>query len=304
MSIAGGHHLAVDLALRAGCDCLQIFVKNQRQWEARRLADDEVQQFRKAMSGSGLESVVAHASYLINLASPDAALRKKSIAAMIDELTRCEALGVPLLIVHPGAHMGAGVDAGIASIAGSLDSIHKATAGFSTRVALEGTAGQGTAIGHQFEHLGHIINSVRDPGRLRVCLDTCHLYAAGHNLADTVAFEAMMDDLEGHVGHDKIACMHTNDSMAPCGSRIDRHEHITKGRIGRKGFENILNDPRLAKVPRILETPKDEDGRGVRLDRLNLKRLRSMVMCPDAGAGRAARVNSRRTKGTMSKAIV
>ncbi len=277
MSVAGGLHLAFDAAIAAGCDCLQIFVKNQRQWTAKPLTDEQVREFRQAMAATQVTPVVAHASYLINLASPNETLRRKSVAAMIDELTRCEALGVSSLVVHPGAHMGEGLDAGIARIAGSLNEIHVATPGFATRVALEVTAGQGSTIGFEISHLGRIISAASEPERLRVCLDTCHLFAAGYNLSDSAGYQQMTDELAAHVRFENVCCIHTNDSKGDCGSRLDRHDHITQGRIGRRGFENLLNDSRLAAVPRILETPKGTDDQGIDLDRLNLDCLRGMI---------------------------
>lgn len=277
MSVAGGLHLAFDLALEAGCDCLQIFVKNQRQWVAKPLTDEQSAAFRKTMAVTRITPVVAHASYLINMASPDDALRQRSIAAMIDELTRCEALGVVSLVVHPGAHMGQGVDAGIARIALSLDEIHAATPGFKTTIALEVTAGQGSTIGFEIAHLGRIMAASKVPGRVRICLDTCHLFAAGYDLSDMADYQRLTDELAASVRFDNVSCIHVNDSKGDCGSRIDRHDHINQGRIGRQGFEHILNDPRLAAAPRILETPKRTDESGVDLDRLNLDCLRGLI---------------------------
>lgn len=278
LSVAGGLHLAFDAAVKVGCDCMQIFVKNQRQWSARPLRDEEASIFREAQARTRIAPVVAHASYLINMASPDDRLRKKSVAALIDELTRCEALGVTGLVVHPGAHMGEGVDEGIRRVARSLDEMHAATRGFnSSMILLESTAGQGTTLGHQIAQLGAMIEQTSDPDRLGVCIDTCHLFAAGYDLRDASAYNAMMHELETHVGLSRVRCIHVNDSKGDCGSRIDRHEHITKGRIGKAGFANLLNDPRLAHVPRILETPKGVDGRGDDLDRVNIGRLKRLI---------------------------
>ncbi|RIK68526.1 MAG: deoxyribonuclease IV [Planctomycetota bacterium] len=278
LSVAGGLHLAFDAAVRIGCDCLQIFVKNQRQWSARPLSEEQIRAWREAEAGCNVRPVVAHASYLLNLASPDSAARRKSIAALVDELTRCEALGVSGLVVHPGAHMGEGVDSGIRRICESLDEAHHATRGFSVRVLLETTAGQGTSLGHEIRQIGRMVEGVRESERLGVCLDTCHLFAAGYDLRDGEAYGRMMDELAAHVGLARIACIHTNDSKGGCGSRLDRHEHVTKGAIGRGGFANILNDPRLALVPRILETPKGVDGRSVDLDRVNIQRMKRLIM--------------------------
>jgi deoxyribonuclease-4 len=277
LSVAGGLENAFDAGRRTGCDCLQIFVKNQRQWSAKPLTDEQISAYKAAERRTGLSPVVAHASYLLNLASPLAANRKRSSLALIDELTRCEALGVSGLVLHPGAHMGDGVDEGIRRIAESIGQVHKATPGFAVRILLETTAGQGSAIGHEISHLGRIIDAVKQPERLMVCLDTCHLFAAGYDLRDEDAYGRMVDELAECIGLQRIACIHTNDSKMPCGSRVDRHEHITKGEIGKKGFANLLNDPRLAHAPRILETPKGADGRGTDLDKVNLARLRRLI---------------------------
>jgi len=277
LSVAGGLERAFDLAAEVGCDCLQIFVKNQRQWAARPLTEEQVRAFRSAQRRSSDKPVIAHGSYLLNLASPDRTIRRKSIAALADELERCEALGVAGLVVHPGAHMGEGIDAGIARIVTALDEIHARTAGFKTRVLLETTAGQGSSVGHEIAHIGRIIDGCKAPGRLRVCLDTCHLFAAGYDLRDPDAYERAITEIADHVGLTSVKCIHMNDSKNPCGSRVDRHEHITKGEMGRQAFVNVVNDRRLAAVPKILETPKGTDGRGTDMDRVNLRRLRRLI---------------------------
>lgn len=277
LSVAGGLHFAFDGAVDVGCDCLQIFVKNQRQWAARPLTDEQVRLFKEAQSRTGVRPVVAHASYLLNLASPDSANRKKSICALIDELKRCEALGVGGLVIHPGAHMGDGIEAGIKRIASSLDEVHTATRGFTCRILLETTAGQGSTIGHEAAQLGQIIDQTELPERIGICLDTCHVFAAGYDIRRNDDYERLTDELSRFVGIERVACIHTNDSKGDCGSRLDRHDHITKGKIGKIGFANILNDPRLATVPRILETPKGVDGRGTSLDRVNINRMKKLV---------------------------
>ncbi len=277
MSVAGGLENAFFAGRDAGCDCLQIFVKNQRQWSAPPLRDEHVRAFKRAQRETKLAPVVAHASYLLNLASPDETIREKSRRALADELERCEALGVGGLVIHPGAHMGEGLDAGIGRIVASIDEVHARTAGFATRILLETTAGQGTVIGYEIEQLRRILDGVRESERVGVCLDTCHLFAAGYDLRKPAAYESMVDELADKIGLRRIACIHTNDSKAACGSRVDRHEHITKGRIGKTGFANLVNDARLAHAPRILETPKGTDGRGADLDRVNLGRLRRLI---------------------------
>lgn len=277
MSAAGGAHNAFAEGLRVGCDCLQLFVKNQRQWTAAPLGEEQIRLFHEARKTSGLSPVVAHASYLLNLASPDEANRNKSVSALVDELERCEALGIDGLIVHPGAHMGEGEPAGIRRIASSLDQAHRRTPGFRCPVLLETTAGQGTTLGRTIEELAEMIDATRDGDRLGVCLDTCHLFAAGYDLRDKEACDALVTKIDRLIGVKRVRCIHANDSKGDLGSRIDRHEHITKGKIGRAGFANLLNDPRLAHAPRILETPKGEDESGRDLDRINLSRLRRIT---------------------------
>lgn len=277
MSIAGGLQNAFSAGVEVGCDCLQIFVKNQRQWSGPPLSEEAVGRFKAAARDTGLTPVVAHATYLINLASPDTTNSRRSIDALADELLRCTRLGVPYLIVHPGAHLGEGVPAGIKRIIRSMNKIHKRVGHESTRVLLETTAGQGSCIGHRIEHLAEIINGVDYPERLGVCVDTCHVFAAGYDIARDEGYERLMTELTEYVTLDRVRCIHVNDSKGKCGSRVDRHEHIGKGRIGKAGFRSLVNDPRLARVPKILETPKGKDGRGTDLDRVNLRRLRSLI---------------------------
>ena len=277
MSVAGGLEHAFTAGRRVGCDCLQIFVKNQRQWQGPPLTDEQVQAYQSARREAKLSPVVAHASYLLNLASPDATTRDKSIHAMIDELQRCEALGVSALIFHPGAHMDGTVKQGIQRIARSLDKVRKVCAGYETTVLLETTAGQGTPIGWRFEQLAAIFDRVKEPDCLGVCLDTCHLFAAGYDFRKPDGYAAMIDELCETMGINKVRCIHTNDSKRECGSRVDRHEHIGKGKIGKAGFAHFMNDARWHHVPFILETPKGKDGRGTDLDTVNLKRLRSLA---------------------------
>jgi len=276
MSIAGGFENAFAAGVRVGCDCLQIFVKNQRQWRAPQLCDSHVAAFEAAARQTGLAPVIAHASYLLNLASPDAMTRLKSIHAMVDELGRCEALGVSALIFHPGAHLGSGIETGIKRVAGSLNEVHDRCPGYRTLILLETTAGQGTAVGHRFEQLAAIIDRVSDSERLGVCLDTCHLFAAGYDFRKPEDYAVMVGKLDSVIGLSNIKCIHLNDSKRDLGSRVDRHEHIGKGKIGKQGFVHFVNDKRFAHVPMIIETPKGKDGRGTDLDKVNLKRLRSL----------------------------
>jgi len=283
LSVAGGLENAIGEALRLQCDCVQIFVKNQRRWRAAKLSDDAVMRFKDAVRAApslGVHPIVAHASYLLNLASPDSETRTRSIEAMIDEVERCEALGVSSLVFHPGAHRTGTLEEGIAHVATSLDEVHQACPGFRTTILLESTAGQGSAIGWQFSQLAAILDRVSEPDRLGVCLDTCHLFAAGYDIRTAGAYATTMDELHRTVGSDRVKCIHVNDSKRELASRVDRHEHIGKGRIGKPAFAHLINDPRFFGVPMILETPKGKDGRGVDFDKTNLRRLRAMISVP------------------------
>ncbi len=277
MSVAGGLHRAFAAAEAVGCTCLQIFVKNQRQWTGKPLTADDVRRFREAARRTAVRPVLAHATYLVNLAAIDEGTARRSERTLVDELLRCEALGISGLVLHPGSHMGEGVDAGIRRIVQRLDAVHSATRGGRTRILLETTAGQGTSIGHTFGQLSRIIEGVRDAERLGVCLDTCHVFAAGYDLSRAEGYASMLADVELHLCGVHVDCIHVNDSQRECGSRVDRHAHIGKGRIGRMGFVRVMNDPRWAGVPKILETPKGFDGRGADLDAVNLRKLRRMI---------------------------
>ena len=277
MSVAGGLENAFSAGVAVGCDCLQIFVKNQRQWRAAPLAESQVAAYRAAARETGLTPVVAHASYLINLASPDTALRKRSVAAMVDELQRCEALGIVALVFHPGAHLSDTMEAGIKRVARSLDQVHRRCPGFRTTILLEATAGQGSAIGYRFAQLAAVLEVVGEPERLGLCLDTCHLFAAGYDCRTPEGYESMIEELDSAIGLASVRCIHMNDSKRELGSRVDRHEHIGKGKIGKQGLAHFVNDPRFAHVPMILETPKGKDGRGTNLDKVNLKRLKGLI---------------------------
>lgn len=279
LSVAGGFENAFNEGAQIGCDCLQIFVKNQKQWSAKPLTDEIIRNYRSAQRSTGIKPVIAHSSYLINLASPKPDLRKKSIDAVVDELERCEALGVPGLVQHPGAHMGDGVEAGIARIASALDEVHERTAGVKVKVLLETTAGQGTSIGHEIEHLGSILRIVKDADRLGICLDTCHLFAAGYDLRSAEEYDRTIELLRRQTTLRRIKCIHVNDSKNPCGSRKDRHTHIGQGELGLDAFRNLVNDARLAGVPKILETPEERDAQGVDYDVVNLRTLRGLIDC-------------------------
>lgn len=277
MSIAGGLHNAFVEAKRVGGDCMQVFVKNQRQWRGKRLADEDVRLWNEAAARTAIAPVIAHATYLINLASPDEALWQRSIEAFVDELVRCERLGIACLVAHPGSHVGAGEPFGLRRIARALNEIHRRTRGIRVQTLLETTAGQGTALGGPFEHLGAILARVREGERLGVCLDTCHVFAAGYELSDPEGYAATMASLDRAVGLSLVRCLHVNDSQREKGSHVDRHAHVGKGRLGRAAFRNLVNDPRFAGLPMIIETPKGTDARGRDLDRVGLSTLRRLV---------------------------
>ena len=258
MSIAGGLDLAIERGAAIGCTAIQIFDKSSNQWAARHLGEDEVARFKAARARTGIDPVVAHASYLINLCSPDDALYRKSIGAVVEELERCGRLGVEWLVVHPGGHMGEGEEFGIRRMAEAIDEIHGRLAGGGAKIAMETTAGQGTVIGHRFDQIGAILARVKRPERLGACLDTCHVLAAGYDLRAPGTYSETMRRFDGEIGLDRLQVIHLNDSKKDLGSRVDRHEHIGKGFLGLPAFRLLMNDPRLGSLPLLLETPKDE----------------------------------------------
>ena len=274
MSIAGGIPLAIQRATQADCNVLQVFVKNNTRWEGRPLLDEEVEVFRAAWAASDVRQVVAHNSYLINLASPDNALRLRSIQALVDELQRCERLGLSYLVIHPGSHMGEGEKRGIRRIARALDQVHHESGVLGVRIALETTAGQGTSVGYRFEHLRDIIGACRYSASVFVCVDTCHIFAAGYDIRAEEGYAGTMKAFDQVVGIGRVKVFHFNDSKKELGSRVDRHDHIGRGMIGESGFASILNDRRFRLVPKILETPK---GKTPWHDRRNLRVLRSLI---------------------------
>jgi deoxyribonuclease-4 len=274
VSVAGGLAQAWAAASRLRLGCLQLFVKNQRQWQAPPLSDAAVAEWRAAPRPRGCGPVVAHASYLVNLASADRALWERSRAALADELVRCDRLEIPYLVVHPGAAGERPVVWALWRVAAALDRIHARHPDLRTTVLLETTAGQGTSLGRRFEELRDILAAVRDPRRIGVCVDTCHVFAAGYDLRTDDGYEALVASAAACVGLERVRCWHLNDSVGDLGSRRDRHAHIGHGAIGAAGFRRLLHDPRFAGVPLILETPKGTDERGRDWDVLNLQRLR------------------------------
>lgn len=276
MSMAGGYHKAAHAAAAAGCDCVQLFTKNNNQWRAKELTDADCAAFREAMSELGIEHPIAHDSYLINLGSPQDELWKKSIDALVIELHRAAALGIPYVVAHPGAFTTSSEEAGLTRIAAGLDEVHGQTPGIGSQVLLETTAGQGSNLGWKFEHLAEIIAQAADPDRLGVCFDTCHVFAAGYAMETKKDYLATMRQLDKTVGCGLVKAFHLNDSLKPFGSRKDRHAGIGEGEMGLEPFRYLMNDRRFKKVPMYLETPKGERD-GEDLDVINLQTLRSLV---------------------------
>lgn len=274
MSIAGGVFNAPVRGKSVGCDTIQIFVKNANRWVGKVITDEEVEQFRQAREETGIDPVFSHNSYLINLASPDDALYQKSIGAMLDELERSERLGLPFLVIHPGAHVGSGEDAGLKRIASGINTLLQKTKGYEVKVALETTAGMKSSLGCKFEHLATLIEAIKDKNRVCVCYDTCHTFAAGYDLRTKKAYEATFKEFDKVVGLNRLCAFHLNDSVKELGSNIDRHAHIGQGYIGESGFRLLMNDDRFEKIPMVLETPKGPD---MKEDVMNLKVLRGLI---------------------------
>ncbi|MFN0056139.1 MAG: deoxyribonuclease IV [Planctomycetales bacterium] len=287
MSIAGGYHKAVEAAAALGMDCVQLFTKNNNQWRAKPLAASEIEQFRQALRDSEVGHPVAHDSYLINLASPVDELWNRSQEAFVIELERAEALGLIGVVMHPGSFVESTEEAGLARIVKALDAVHRQTAGFETQTLLETTAGQGTNLGHRFEHLAWILERVSHPERVGVCVDTCHIFAAGYPLIDAVEYAATMSEFDRIIGLEHIRAFHLNDSVKGLGSRVDRHARIGGGQLGVEPFRHLLNDARFSRIPMYMETPKGEDA-GELLDAINLRTLRGLVA--------ASKPASRKTK--------
>lgn len=275
MSIAGGVDKAIERGASLSCSAIQIFTKNSNQWTGRPFAQDEIERFKSLRDKSSIKQVIAHDSYLINLASGSPELRERSVNALISEMDRCRILGIQHIIIHPGAHLDRGEDAGIKNIINSLDIICDKTEEWGVDIALETTAGQGTNIGYRFEHLNRIIDGVRNTDRIKACIDTCHIFAAGYDVRTQEGYNEVIDAFNKIIGLDRLVCIHLNDSKKGLGSRVDRHEHIGKGFIGSECFRLIMNDRRFNNIVRIIETPKGPD---MREDRINLKYLRKLIV--------------------------
>jgi deoxyribonuclease-4 len=293
ISVAGGLATAFGRAADLGCDAMQIFVKNASQWRAKEMLDGEIAAFREAHAGSTVGPLMAHGSYLINLAATDPVILEKSLDALTDELVRCSRLGVAGLVLHPGAHLGAGEEAGIEKVAASLDAVLGNLPDVSTRVLLENTAGQGSCLGWRLEHLAAIrarmTERISEPRRVGFCLDTCHAFAAGYAIHEEAGFAEFLAEVEERLGLDAVGCFHINDSVRSFGSRRDRHAHIGEGEIGLAMFERMLTEPRLQAVPMVVET---EPGDGMEGHRQDLETLRGLV-----GLGKKRKKKGRRKPG-------
>jgi deoxyribonuclease-4 len=275
MSIAGGLHGAIERACSIHCTAMQIFVKNNMQWFARPLTRGEIRAFLNHAQRCQLAALFAHANYLINLAATNPQFHANSIKALTEELTRADQLELPFLVVHPGAHMGAGEEAGMRQIISSIDQVFARIPKVRTKIALETTAGQGSSLGHRFEELAFIIQNVREPERLCVCLDTAHVFAAGYDITSVAAVKNTFREFDRIIGRERLVAIHMNDSKTGRGSRVDRHAHIGQGQIGLEAFRFIMNASRFRKIPKVLETPK---GKDLKEDVVNMKALADLVI--------------------------
>ena len=273
-SIAGGVEKALQRGQEVGCDTVQIFVKSPNRWVSKPLEEKNILAFEEAVAETGIWPVFAHSLYLINLATPDDALWEKSVAALTDDLERCERLGLPGLVIHPGSHRGSGEEAGLKRIALALDEVHARLPGYNVQVWLETTAGQGDHLGYNFSQLKAMIDGVRYAERLGVCFDTAHAFAAGYELRTREGYEATWDAFDAELGLGRLKAIHLNDSKKGLGSRIDRHEHIGQGLLGLEPFRFLVNDERFRGIPMTLETDKGPD---LAEDKENLQVLRDLI---------------------------
>ncbi|MGD0152472.1 MAG: deoxyribonuclease IV [Thermacetogeniaceae bacterium] len=274
MSIAGGVDKAVLRGQSVACETIQIFTKSNQQWRAKPLEADEVARFQAARAASGIAPVFAHAAYLINLATPDDDAWEKSLEGFIVEVERCALLKLPFIVLHPGAHGGAGEEAGLSRVTRALDECFNRTGDTAVMVLLEITAGQGSSVGGTFEHLAGIMEHSLYPERLGICFDTCHAFAAGYDLRTPEGYNETIESLDRLIGLERLKAIHLNDAKGDLGSHLDRHTHIGLGKLGLEAFRLLLNDPRLQHLPMVLETPKGPD---LKEDVMNLSTLRSLV---------------------------
>jgi deoxyribonuclease IV len=274
MSISGGVHTAFERGKLVGCTTMQIFSKNNNQWKGKPLTDSDIINYKNEAKKTNIEPVVVHSSYLINLCAKDKTILIKSRESFIDELNRCHSLGIPYFVFHPGSHVGQGEETGLKIIAESLNMLHEKTKGYRVKSVVEVTAGQGSNLGYRFEQIRNLIDMVDNKKRMGVCIDTCHLFAAGYDISSETGYEKSFQEFDNIIGLKRLLVIHLNDSKGILGSRLDRHEHIGKGRIGDTGFSLLMNDKRFINVPKILETPKGND---INEDVMNLNRLRGYV---------------------------
>jgi deoxyribonuclease-4 len=279
LSISGGLPRAVDRAVASRCEALQIFTKSAGQWRARVIPDDEIVLFRRRVADTGIHPVIAHDSYLINIAAAAPALREQSLAALLEEYDRADALGLQGLVMHPASFTTGTESEGLRLIASGLRALLRTRRRATPLILLEHTAGQGTNLGHRFEHLAEIIDQLDGSPRVGVCLDTCHLLAAGYDICSEQGYVQTFREFDRLVGLDRLKAFHLNDSKKPCGSRVDRHEHIGKGCLGLEPFRRIVTDPRFAGLPMLLETPKldtPESRRRSDVDPWDARNLRTL----------------------------
>ena len=274
MSIEGGVFNAPLRGKKIGCDVIQIFTKNNNRWESKKITDKEITAFKENQNRAGIKAVASHDAYLINLASPNKDVYKKSLIAFYDEMQRAEALGLPYLVFHPGAHLGEGEDMGVKQIADSINLLLSKKPKINLILLLETTAGQGTNIGWRFEQLAKIINLIEQKEKMGVCIDTCHIFAAGYDITTEEGYTKTFEEFDKIIGLKKLKLFHLNDSKKGLASRVDRHEHIGKGMLGLKAFRMLMNDKRFKDIPMILETPK---GKEMEEDKINLSTLRSLI---------------------------
>jgi deoxyribonuclease-4 len=274
MSISGGVDTAFDRGEQVGCDALQIFTKSSNQWRAAPLTAQTIERYHRRQAETGIHPVVAHTSYLLNMASPDDALWPKTVDALVVEVERCEALAIPNLVIHPGSHVGSGEATGLARIVSAIDTVQRRLPTAGVKITLETTSGQGNDLGYRFEQLAAVIAQVEENRRLAVCFDTCHTLTAGYDFRNDEGYRQVFEEFDRVIGLSRLAVFHLNDSLKDAGSRRDRHAHIGEGFVGPEGFRRILNDPRFQDIPMLLETPKSDD---MHEDVENLKRLRALI---------------------------
>jgi len=274
MSIAGGIHLAPGRGSEVGCGVIQLFTQNSNQWRGKPVSDSDALLFKEKWCESGLHEIVSHDIYLVNLASAPGETREKSLVAFREEMERCSRLGISKIVMHPGAHLGDGEEAGIRRICEAFDHLFESVPEYKGNVLLEATAGQGSNVGYRFEHLRAIIDGTAFPDRFAVCYDTCHTFAAGYDITTPAGYKKTFAEFDRVIGLDRLHCFHINDSKKGLNSHVDRHEHIGQGAMGIEGFRLLANDPRFAQIPKILETPKGDNDE---MDAVNLKTLRDLV---------------------------